>query len=147
MNDVRYHKLLRVFYGLSACSWMPHWACHYYRLETKSTFVVGTWSFSSTDSVLALIAYSVLVAINLASISVEKLRSAAAGLSGICHLSLGLLHAYRLVRPFTFEVFGYSWSYGASLREVLIVVPFSLLSLYVALAVRPRNLYERQGHP
>ncbi len=136
MNFTGDDKLLKVFYGFSACSWMPHWACHYYRLETRSSFVVGSWSFSFTDSVLALLVYSALVAINLLSISVERFRRAAAALSGICHLSLGLLHAYRLWRPFTFEVFGYSWSYEASLREVMIVVPFGLLSLFVALKAR-----------
>ena len=125
-------KFLGIFYGVAACSWMPHWACHYYRLETDSTFVVGSWAFSVVDSTISLLIYSVLIAINLVSISFEKYRIIAATITGIGHLSLGLLHAYRLLRPFTFEVFGYSWTYGASLREVMIVVPFGLFSLFVA---------------
>jgi len=126
---------LRIFYALSACSWVPHWACHYYRLETHSTFVVGYWSFSSFDSVVALIVYSGLIALNLLSIVDIRYQIVAAALTGIGHLSLGLLHVYRLLYPFTFEVFGYEWSNGASLREVLIVVPFGLLSSFVAVAM------------
>jgi hypothetical protein len=115
---------------------MPHWACHYYRLETQSTFVVGSWSFSFLDSVVALIAYSLLIAVNLLAISSGGYQFVAAALTGIGHLVIGLLHVYRLLHPFAFEVFGYSWSYGASLREVLIVVPFGLLSLFVAIAIK-----------
>jgi len=132
MSLVLNKKFLGIFFGVAACSWMPHWACHYYRLETNSTFVVGSWAFSVVDSTISLLIYSVLIAINLVSISVEKYRIIAATITGIGHLSLGLLHVYRLLRPFTFEVFGYSWSYGASLREVMMVVPFGLFSLFVA---------------
>ena len=127
---------LKIFYGLSACSWVPHWACHYYRLETHSTFVVGSWAFSSLDSVVSLVIYSVLIALNLLAISARRYQIVAAALTGIGHLSIGSLHIYRLLHPFTFEVFGYSWSYGASLREVLIVVPFGLLSSFVAIAIK-----------
>lgn len=115
---------------------MPHWACHYYRLETQSTFVVGSWAFSSLDSIVSLLIYSTLVALNLLSISAEKYRILAAALTGIGHLIIGSLHTYRLLHPFTFEVFGYAWTYGASLREVLIVVPFGILSLFVAITVK-----------
>lgn len=138
MNFVLDPRFLRIFFGVAACSWMPHWACHYYRLETHSSFVVGSWAFSSTDSVVSLFIYSFLIGLNLVAIQAEQFRLAAAALSGIGHLIIGSLHAYRLLYPFTFEVFGYSWSYAASLREVLIVVPFSLLSLFVAVAVKVR---------
>jgi hypothetical protein len=133
--------LLRIFFGVAACSWMPHWACHYYRLETQSAFVVGTWTFSSVDSSVSLLIYSALVALNLLSISVERYRVIAAAVTGIGHLALGSLHVYRLLRPFRFEVFGYPWSAGASLREALIVIPFGLLSLFVAITVRPKILH------
>jgi hypothetical protein len=129
---------LRIFYGLAACSWMPHWACHYYRLETHSGFVVGSWAFSPVDSVISLFIYTVLIALNLLAISAAKYQVVAAALTSIGHLSIGFLHAYRLLHPFTFEVFGYSWTYGASLREVLIVVPFGLFSLFVAIAIKMR---------
>jgi hypothetical protein len=79
-----------------------------------------------------------LIAINLLSVSVERYRIVAATITRIGHLSIGLLHAYRLLRPFTFEVFGYSWSSGASLREVMIVVPFGLFSLFVAWTLQPK---------
>ena len=115
---------------------MPHWACHYYRLETHSTFVVGSWAFSSFDSVVSIVIYSVLIALNLLAISGGRYQIIAAALTGIGHLTLGSLHVYRLTHPFTFEVFDYSWSYGASLREVLILVPFGLLSLFVAIGIR-----------
>ncbi len=141
MNFVLDARFLRIFYGVAACSWMPHWACHYYRLETHSSFVVGSWAFSSTDSIVSLLIYSLLVGLNLLAIHTEKYRIMAAALTGIGHLSLGSLHAYRLLYPFTFEVFGYSWTYGASLREVLIVVPVGLLSLFVAIAVKARRFH------
>ena len=98
--------------------------------------MVGSWAFSSTDSVVSLLVYSVLVALNLVAISVETYRVPAAALTGIGHLILGSLHAYRLMHPFAFEVFGYVWTYGASLREALIVFPFGMLSLFVAATVR-----------
>lgn len=135
MKLAQNERLLRVFYGIAACSWMPHWACHYYRLETKSTFVVSSWAFSPTESIVSLLIYTALVALNLLSISVEKYRIMAAMLTAIGHLGIGLLHAYRLLHPFTFEVFGYPWSYGASLREVMIVLPFGFLSLFVAMKI------------
>jgi len=139
MNLILDARFLRIFYGVAACSWMPHWACHYYRLETHSGFVVGSWAFSATDSIVSLLIYSLLVGLHVLAIQTEKFRIMAAALTGIGHLSLGSLHAYRLLYPFTFQVFGYSWTRGASLREVLIVVPFGLLSLFVAIAVKARG--------
>ena len=115
---------------------MPHWACHYYRLETHSSFVVGSWAFSFLDSVVSLLIYSGLIALNILAISAARYQIVAAALTGIGHLSIGLLHVYRLLHPFTFEVFGYSWTYAASLREILIVVPFGLVSSFVAIAIR-----------
>ena len=141
MNVVLDARFLRIFYGVAACSWMPHWACHYYRLETHSAFVVGSWAFSSTDSIVSLLIYSLLVALNLLAIHTEKYRTMAATLTGIGHLSIGSLHAYRLLHPFTFEVFGYSWSYAASLREFLISVPFGALSLFVAIAIKAEGVH------
>lgn len=135
-------RFLGIFFGLAACSWMPHWACHYYRLETQSTFIVGSWAFSFADSVFSLLIYSVLIAVNLVSIPAEKYRVVAATLTGIGHLALGFLHAYRLLHPFTFVVFGYSWTYGASLREALIVVPFGLLSLFIAVAIKRKGFHD-----
>jgi hypothetical protein len=139
MNAALDARSLKIFYGVAACSWMPHWACHYYRLETHSSFVVGSWAFSSFDSVVSLLIYGVLVVLNLLAIQSVKYRFTAAALTGLGHLGLGSLHAYRLLYPFTFEVFGYSWTYGASLREVIIVVPFGLLSLFVAVAVKRKG--------
>ena len=129
-------KLLALFFGLAACSWVPHWACHYYRLETGSTFRVGSWNFSIAESVVSIIVYGFLIAMNLASIPFEGYRVFSATISGVGHLSLGLLHVYRLWHPFDFEVFGYEWSRGASLREVIIVIPFGLLCLVVAATIR-----------
>lgn len=125
-------SFLRIFFGIAACSWMPHWSCHYYRLETHSSFVVGSWSFSPTDSVISLFIYGGLIGFNLLAINRERYRFVAAVLTGIGHLSIGSLHTYRLFYPFTFEVFGYSWRYGSSLREAIISVSFAALSLLVA---------------
>ena len=122
----------RMFFGIAACSWMPHWACHYYRLETSSSFVVGTWEFSRLDSVASLLVYSVLILLNVFAIGRVNLRRAAASLSGVLHLTIGGLHLYRLFKPFRFEVFGHAWSHSASLREVIVVIPFGLLCLWIA---------------
>ena len=111
---------------------MPHWACHYYRLETNSSFVVGSWDFTRLDSVASLLIYSALVAINLFAIIRIAFRPAAAIFSGILHISIGSLHTYRLIRPFRFEVFGHAWPLTASLRESLLVIPFGLLCLWMA---------------
>ncbi len=82
MDSIRSARFLPVFYGLSACSWVPHWSCHYYRLETRSNFVVGAWSFSFAESAVSLIAYSLLISLSLLSISFGAFRIIAAGLSG-----------------------------------------------------------------
>jgi hypothetical protein len=118
---------------------MPHWACHYYRLETHSSFIVGSWNYSSADSIVSLLIYTCLVILNLSAIQIERYRVIAAGLSGLGHVGLGVLHVYRLMHPFTFEVFGYSWSQMASLREVLIVLPIGVLSLIVASALKTHD--------
>src|SRR2546421_3807187 len=144
MNLILDARCLRIFFGVAACSWMPHWACHYYRLETHSGFVVGSWAFSSTDSIVSLLIYTLLVGLNILAIQTRKVRIMAAALTGIGHLGLGSLHAYRLLYPFTFQVFGYSWTTGASLREVLVVVPFALLSLFVAVAVKGCQQFRRR---
>ena len=132
---------LRTFFAIAACSWMPHWSCHYYRLETGSSFVVGSWEFSRFDSVLSLLVYSVLIVINLAAIARFNWRLPAAFLSGVLHLVIGSLHAWRLFEPFRFEVFGHTWPQAASVREVLIVVPFGLLSLWVAWLLKHQVLH------
>ena len=125
-------SIFPLFFALSACSWVPHWACHYYRLETGSSFVVGSWSFSTMDSYISLVVYSTLIGLNVLAVGITKFRVSTALVSGLLHLVIGSLHIYRLWSPFTFEVFGYEWSLGASLREVLIVVPFGILCLVVA---------------
>lgn len=61
-----------------------------------------------------------------------NVRIPASVITGFCHLLIGSIHVYRLWDPFRFEVFGYAWSYGASLREVAIVVPFGALCLFIA---------------
>ena len=118
---------------------MPHWACHYYRLETGSSFVVGSWAFSPLESVASLCFYTLLIGLDLAAIQIDVFRVVAAGLTAIGHLIIGSLHVYRLVNPFRFEVFGYSWSYGASLREALIVLPVGFAALGVAILLKTKN--------
>lgn len=148
MKSVLKPGFLKIFFAVSACSWMPHWACHYYRLETGSSFVVGSWAFSFRESVASLFIYTILISLNLIAIQAEKYRFSVAAISGMGHLSLGALHLYRLFYPFTFEVFGYSWSYGASLREALIVLPFGLVSIAVAISLQIETWHgEHAGQP
>lgn len=132
MREGLKENILPLFLGLSACSWVPHWACHYYRLETHTSFVVGSWSFSPLESLVSLVVYGLLILLNLMALSRLSLRIPALATTGFCHLLIGSIHVYRLWYPFRFEVFGYEWSYGASLREVAIVIPFGVLCFFVA---------------
>ena len=50
---------LSVFFAVAACSWMPHRSCHDYRLETASSFVVGTWELTPAASALHMPVYTV----------------------------------------------------------------------------------------
>ena len=93
--------------------------------------MVGTWDFSSYDSVVALSIYSILIGANLVAVVRLQMRLPAAISSGLLHLAIGGLHVYRLVFPFHFEVFGYTWSQQASLREAIIVIPFGVLCLLI----------------
>ena len=126
---------LPIFFGISACSLMPHWACHYYRIETGSSFVVGSYSFTILESIFSMIIYSVLIGMNLYSIAFSNLRFIAVFLSGIMHITLGMIHVIRIVNPFEFIVFGYPWSTDASLREIIIVFPFGIICLAVARSI------------
>jgi len=139
MSDLTYPRTgggwLAVFFGLSACSWVFHFACHYYRLETKSGFAVGDWMLSRTESVAMLGLYGGLVLVNLAGIQWVPLRFLAALSTGLGQLCLGLLHFYRLRHPFRFEVFGYPWPLAASLREAVVLTAFGIVCLAVAARV------------
>lgn len=126
---------LPIFFAIAACSWMPHWSCHYYRIETGSTFIVGRLNYSVFLSLLSMLFYSVLICLDILAVSFAKIRFIAALSSGVFHLTIGFIHVYRLIHLFHFEVFGYNWSMGASLREVLIVIPMGLA------CVMPSNLY------
>ena len=125
-------RWMQVFFGVAACSWVPHWSCHYYRLETGSGFAVGSWQFSWLDSWFFMLVYCFLITSNLVSIVVAQARWITATVSGALHIVLGALHAYRIVAPFRFEVFGYPWSQGASIREAGLVLAFGVLCLWVA---------------
>jgi hypothetical protein len=141
MNTSKFisEKVLNVFCGLGACSWVPHWACHYYRLETNSTFVVGSWNFSTTDSMVSLFVYSFLIAINIMATSFRRLRVPAFFVSGCCHILIGSIHLYRLFNLFPFEVIGHSWSLSASAREAAMVIPFGIISMFIAFALTRRQ--------
>src|SRR5437763_446549 len=108
---------------------MPHWTCHYYRLETRSSFVVGSWEFSRIDSVLIMAVYTVLILLNLTSVVWTRSRLVASNSSGLAHLGFGAFHIVRLLRPCRFEVFGFPWSRGSSTREVAIEVGFGTVCL------------------
>lgn len=139
MKEIRNNPSLPVLFGVVACSWMPHWSCHYYRLETQSSFIVGDLHFSFLDSWLSLLLYSSLIVLNLLSISNIKSRFAALLVSGVLHVLLGLIHIIRLIYPFHFEVFGYEWSKWASIREILIVVPFGGVCVVMSLLIKSRH--------
>ena len=117
---------------------MPHWSCHYYRLETGSTFVVGSYSFSIAASLFAMFVYSAIILASLFAIVTPVMRTPVAIISGVMHLAFAALHAYRIVEPFRFEVLGYPWSHEASIREVGIVGLFGVFSIALGLSLRRR---------
>ena len=134
-----------VFFASAACSWVPHWSCHYYRLETASSFAVGSWQFTKIDSLVALLIYSLLIIANLWATTAAPVRVPVAGLSGILHLGFAGLHFYRVALPFRFEVLGYSWSLTASLREAIILSLFGLLSIGVAAKLGRERAFAPSG--
>src|SRR5690348_9086158 len=101
---------LKFISALSALSWMPHWACHYYRLETASRFVAGAWEFSRGDSVAALFIYGSLIAGGLACIKFQTARSYYLLVSGFLHIVIASFQLYRLAAGLPFIVFSYEWS-------------------------------------
>jgi hypothetical protein len=121
-----------LFFILIALSFMPHWACHYYRLETGSSFIIGSWSFSPLDSWISLLFYSILVLMNVVSWFFINVRLSTAIVSGCVHTLIGLLHAFRLIHPFRFEVFNLDWPLNSSFREALILLPLGMLCFIMA---------------
>ena len=118
---------------------MPHWSCHYYRLETGSSFVVGGWEFSPLASIAHMFVYTGLISLSLGAIVIPRVRSISALLSGLLHLTIGGVHVLRLVKPFRFEVFNLPWSRGASTREVVVVIGFGIVCLAVGWSTRRRG--------
>ncbi|MBI3448326.1 MAG: hypothetical protein HY049_05350 [Acidobacteria bacterium] len=131
-------RSLSVFFTISACSWMPHWACHFFRLGTGSTFAVGSWSFSALDSAVSLGVYGIIVLINILATTHTGFRPAAAFTSGLGHLGIGAVHVWRLISPFRFEILGQSWPLSASAVQATILLPFSLLCFLVFVKVMRR---------
>ena len=122
---------------------MPHWSCHYYRLETGSSFVVGSWSFSPAASVAHMLLYTALISPSLGAVALPGLRPVSALLSGVLHLRIGAVHVTRLFRPFRFEVFDLPWPTGASVREILIEIGFGVVCLVVAWSTWQRRAEPR----
>jgi len=129
-------KLYAIFYGLIACSFMPHWACHYYRIETESSFVVESWNFTVADSIVFMIIYSIIILLNLFAISFKNLRVTASLIAGIVHLTLGIIHIIRIINPFKFEIFYLNWSLNSSVRECIIIIPFGILCILLSYSTR-----------
>lgn len=135
MDTLKKYSWIPIFFGIAACSWMPHWSCHYYKIETGSSFIVGNFEFNLFHSLIAMLIYSALIIFNLIAISYIPIRFIAALLTGILHLTLGFIHISRLLNPFHFEVFGYTWSTGSSIREILFVFPFGIACIAISIIV------------
>ncbi|HUP65418.1 MAG TPA: hypothetical protein VM557_09070 [Thermoanaerobaculia bacterium] len=125
---------LPLIFAFAACSWLPHFTCHYYKLETRSSFIVGAWRFTPMHSALAMLFYAGLASLNLVAIEVAGVRTPALLISAACHAALGALHLYRLTNFFPFEVFGYPWSRGSSTREA--IMELALGAGFLLLAIR-----------
>jgi len=121
-----------LLFAFAACSWLPHFTCHYYKLETGSSFVVGSWRFTRTHSALIMVVYAGLALLNLCAIEIAALRTPSLVISGTLHAVLGILHVVRLVHFFPFEVFGYPWSRGSSTREAIMELALGVGFLLLA---------------
>jgi hypothetical protein len=135
MSNLIKDKWLPIIFAFLACTWMPHWSCHYYRLETGSSFTVGNWEYTSFESVISMIIYSVFIILNFLSVSFTKFRLASAVVSGTMHLFLGILHTLRIFSPFKFEVFGFTWSIDSSIREAALALPIGVFCILLALNI------------
>jgi hypothetical protein len=93
---------------------------------------VESWRFTPAESLISIMGYTLLAGAAAAAIVLRGWRFPVAAVSGVAHLAIGCLHGYRLLRPFRFEVFGYEWPLGASLREAAIVGSFGAVSLWFA---------------
>lgn len=131
--------MIPIFFGFIACSWMPHWSCHYYRLETHSSFIVGNFNFSNFDSWIFMMIYSLLIGMNLVSISYANVRYYTALSSGILHFVLAIIHIIRIFKPFTFVVFGFDWSMGSSLREIIVLFFLGALCFIVSTTLKGKG--------
>lgn len=122
-------RLVSIFFGASACSWMPHAALHYHRLETKSSFIIGTHVMTRRESYAALFILLLLVGFNLACIRIRSLRGTVALFSGLGHTLTGCGLILLLFDRTPLVVLDYAWTRGASFRLALLVLPFGLISL------------------
>lgn len=133
---------LNSFYGIIACSLMPHWACHYYRIETQSSFVIGSWRLTILDSYLFIIFYSLLIVFVLLSIRFDSLKLISGLLMGCAHITFGIVHLIRLFHFFQFEIFNLEWSLRSSFRESLISILFGLLCFGLSVWQRKKSLIQ-----
>jgi hypothetical protein len=133
-------KLIQLFFVIAACSWMPHLSCHFYRLETHSSFVVGTYSYSRLDSFISIGIYLVFVLLNVFSVVFGRIRVFSALVSGIFHLLLASIHMYRLMHWFTFIVFGYAWPKESTILEISLIGPFGIICITMAVYLWRRRV-------
>jgi hypothetical protein len=129
-------RTVDLLFAIAACSWLPHLSCHYYRLETDSSFVVGAVEFTRSGSMAMMLVYGTLSTSNLCALVYPQVRFASLLITGSLHSVLGLLHLYRLIYPFTFIVFGYAWTSASSLREAIMALLFGVLCVCIALTKR-----------
>lgn len=127
---------LPLFFGIAACSWMPHWACHYYWIETHSSFTAGRWVFSRSESLVALVASSGLVLMNLLGVVWARPRAWFAVITGVGHLAIGAAHTAGPIWPSGFDVFNHLWPVVTSTQGVVAVIAFGGLSCVVAAILR-----------
>jgi hypothetical protein len=139
-------KSIALINSVLACSWLPHWSCHYYTLETHTQFIVNDYTYTRTDSYLSLILYSVLSGLNILSINYKGLRRVSWSLTACGHLSISTFHIFRLLYGFPFIVFDQLWPISASLRETLIILPLGLLSTGLAVGYRPLHNNSTAGN-
>jgi hypothetical protein len=124
---------------------MPFWFCHYFRLETGTSFAIYTIDFSFTDSYLLLALFSLAILFSVLSISIFRLRFASVVLAGILHLIITAIHIARLIHPFRFEVFNIEMPMSGSKRELLFGIPLVIACIAVAISLKRKTSASRDN--
>ena len=124
-------KLYYCGWAILSCTYMPHLSCHYYKLATNSSFIVGNWQMDLKDSIILIIFYFLLISGCILSIICRQIRKPIGIIAIAVHSSLGIIHLLRIAYPFKFKIFNIEWPMHSSILEVILSIPCALLAIFL----------------